>query len=328
MAKRTLNNIKMGLFVLAGLAFLIILLYMIGKNRNLFGDTYQLKARFENVQGLVVGNNVRFAGIQAGTVIKIDILNDTAIEVSMIIDTEMQSIIRKNALASISTDGLVGNKVVNIVPSGLPGPLATEGDILVAKKAVATEEMLQILNNTNNDIAFIVDNLKTTAQRINNSTALWGILNDKSIPNDLSISVANIRSATGNAGNMINDLQAIVADIKKGEGSIGVLLKDSSFAMNLNQAVLKMKTVADEADSLMNEITIIVSGVQKDLKTGKGPANALLRDSSIMIKINATLDNIQNGTDGFNQNMEALKHNILFRGYFRKLEKAKTKKSK
>jgi phospholipid/cholesterol/gamma-HCH transport system substrate-binding protein len=84
--KQTSNNIKLGVFVLAGLLFLILLLYMIGRNRNLFGRNYVLKARFENVQGLIPGNNVRFAGIQAGTVKKIQILNDTMIEVTMFID--------------------------------------------------------------------------------------------------------------------------------------------------------------------------------------------------------------------------------------------------
>ena len=74
MAKQGINNVKLGAFVLAGLLFLVLLLYMIGKNRNLFGATYLLKAKFENVQGLVTGNNVRFAGIEAGTVKKIIIL--------------------------------------------------------------------------------------------------------------------------------------------------------------------------------------------------------------------------------------------------------------
>ena len=86
MAKHGINNVKLGAFALAGLLFLVLLLYMIGKNRSLFGATYILKARFENVQGLVPGNNVRFSGIEAGTVKRIKILNDTTIEVTMAIE--------------------------------------------------------------------------------------------------------------------------------------------------------------------------------------------------------------------------------------------------
>ena len=325
MAKRVISNIKLGAFVLGGLLFLVLLLYMIGKNRNLFGSTYILKARFENVQGLVAGNNIRFSGIQAGTVKRIKILSDTVIEVTMIIDTKMKPIIRKNAIASIGTDGLVGNKVVNIVPAGEPGPLAEEGDILASKKAVNTDEMLQTLYKTNNDIAVIADNLKTTVQQINNSSALWALLNDKSIPRDLRISLANIRQATGKAGNMADNLQAIIMDVKNGKGSVGTILKDTSFAQNLNDAIVKIKVVGEEVDSLANEIGKVVTGIREDINNGKGAVNALFKDSAMVIKLNASLDNIQKGTDGFNQNMEALKHNILLRGYFRKQEKQKRK---
>lgn len=325
MQTRVINSTKLGAFVLGGLLFLVLLLYMIGKNRNLFGDTYVLKARFDNIQGLVAGNNIRFAGIETGTVKTIRIINDTAIEVTMIIDKKMRSIIRKNAIVSIGTEGLVGNKVVNIVPARLPAPLAEEGDILASKKAVNTEEMLQTLYKTNNDINSIASGLKTTVQRFNSSSALWNLLTDKSIPLELRASVANIRLATGKASKMAGDLSSIIGDVKSGKGSVGALLTDTSFAKNLNEAILKIKSVGDEADSLAGEINKIVAGLEQDINAGKGPANALLKDSMIVAKLNASLDNIKNGTDGFNQNMEALKHNFLFRGYFKKLEKQKKK---
>ena len=328
MAKRIINSVKLGIFVLAGLIVLVLLLYMIGKNRNLFGSTYVLKVRFENVQGLVAGNNVRFSGIQAGTVKKIKILTDTIIEVTMIIEKEMLNIIRKNAVVSIGTDGLVGNKVVNIVPSRQPGALVAEGDILVSQKAIATDEMLQTLNKTNNDVSVIAADLKTTVQRINSSSGLWALLNDKSIPQNLRNSVANIRLATGKAGNMVYNLNAIVMDVKKGKGSVGALLTDTSFAKNLNKAILKIKSVGDEADLIAREINKVVVGIRNDVNTGRGPVNALLKDSMMVIKLNESLDNIQKGTDGFNQNMEALKHNFLLQGYFRKQEKQKEKELK
>ena len=327
MAKRIINNVKLGLFVLAGLAFLVLLLYMIGKDQNLFGETYKLKTRFNNIQGLVVGNNVRFAGIQAGTVKKISIINDTVIEVTMIIDTKMKNIIRKNAITSINTDGLVGNRVVNIVPAHNPGPFADEGDILVSRKAIATDDMLQTLYKTNIDVADIAADLKTTVQRINSSTALWALLNEQSIPENLKVSVSNIRSATVKAGTLADNLNAIVLDVKSGKGSLGVILTDTSLAKNLNEAVLKIKTVAEKADDLAIELNNMAADIRQDVNQGKGTVNALLKDSLIVIKLNTSLDNIQKGTDGFNQSMEALKHNFLLRGYFRKQEKKKIQKN-
>lgn len=325
MAKKAINNIKLGVFVIAGLLFLVLLLYMIGKNENLFGKTYVLKARFENIQGLVPGNNVRFSGIHAGTVKRVKILSDTVIEVTMIIETKMKNIIRKNAIVSIGTDGLVGNKVINIAPSKEPASLAVEGDFLISKKSVDTDDMLQTLFKTNGDVAVIAAELKSTVKRINGSSALWEILNDKSLPQDLRLSVANIRSATGKADNLVNNLSNIVTDVKDGKGSLGIFLRDSSFAENLNEAVLKIISVGEEADKLASEISTVVQGINQDINKGKGTANALLKDSLLVIKLNASLDNIRKGTDGFNQNMEALKHNILLRGYFRKLEKKQKK---
>lgn len=325
MAKKITNSIKLGTFVLAGLLFLVLLLYMIGRNENLFGDTYVLNARFENIQGVVAGNNVRFSGIQAGTVKKVSILSDTVIEVTMLIDTKMEHIIRKNALVSIGTDGLVGNKVVNIIPAHQPAAFAEAGDILATKKMPATDDMLQTLYKTNNDVAVIASDLKGTVQRLNNSSALWAVLNDKTIPLELRMSIANIRLATGRAGNMVNNLDDLVSDIKHGKGSVGVLLTDTSFAKNLNEAVLKIKSVGDKADVLAAEINSLVTGIQADVNSGKGPVNALLKDTAMVIKLQTSLDNIQKGTDGFNQSMEALKHNFLLRGYFRKQAKKNSK---
>ena len=100
-ARKTINNMKLGLFVFTGLAFLIFSLYMIGRNRNLFGSTFSISARFNNINGLVPGNNVRYSGIDIGTVDRIELVNDTAVRVTMLIDKSAQGHIRRNALASI-----------------------------------------------------------------------------------------------------------------------------------------------------------------------------------------------------------------------------------
>ena len=325
MENRAINNIKLGAFVSGGLLFLVVLLYMIGANRSLFGATYILKARFENVQGLVSGNNVRFSGIQAGTVKNIQILNDTVIEVVMIVDKKMQAIIRTNALVSIGTDGLVGNKVVNMVPSKVSAPLAKEGAILLVKRAVSTDEMLQTLYTTNNDIAVIAANLKMTVQRINTSTAIWTLLSDPYIPNDLKLSIAKIREATSKAASITNNLDEMIVEVKNGKGLLGMILTDDTLANNFGNVVLKINSVGEQLDTLSGEIRGLVNNFNQDLNKGKGPFNTLLRDSMLSIKLSNSLDNIQQGTDGFNQNMAAIKHSFLLRGYFKKMRKKELK---
>lgn len=325
MAKKIINTVKLGAFVLSGLLFLILLLYMIGKNRHLFGPAFIVKARFENVQGLVPGNNVLFSGIEVGTVKKINILSDTLIEVVMVIDDKMQKIIRNNAVVSIGSDGLMGNKIINISPARSPAPLVKKDEVLPVRKAASTDDMLQVLSKTNQDISVIATQLKITVERINNSSALWTILNDETLPRNLRTSAANVQLATARAAVVANDLQSVVSNIKNGKGSLGAVLTDTSFAANLNDAIVKIKGVGDRANELTKVLNSVIAGVKQDINEGKGPVNALLKDSSMVVKISSSLDNIQKGTDAFSQNMEALKHNFLFRGYFRKLDKQKKK---
>ena len=170
--------------------------------------------------------------------------------------------------------------------------------------------------------------MKTILQRINNSSGLWALMNDNTIPHNIHASLGNIQQSTVKALHFADNLDKLMSDIKEGEGSIGSLIRDTLFIANLNNAVMEMKSVGTEADSLVNEMGEILDAIRYDINEGQGPVNALLNDSSIMAKFNASLDNIQSGTDRFNQNMEAMKHNFLFRGYFKKEEKAKEKEAK
>ena len=320
------------MFVIAGLAFLVLLLYMIGRNKNLFGATYKLRAQFENVQGLMTGNNVRFAGIEAGTVKEITILADTVIEVTMVIQERMKPVIKKNAIVYIGTEGVVGNKVINILAANEPGPQAEEGDLLMTRESVDPDEILQTLSQTNKDVAVITSNLKETVLRINNSKALWDLLQDESVPAGIRSSVANIKASTYRARQLTEDFHSLVADVQAGEGSLGAVLTDTMFAYKLNGALGSLNTalekfneVGQDADSLMGGFHNVLAGIEDDIEYGEGPANAILKDSSMVEKMNEALKNIEEGTDKFNENMEALQHNFLFRGYFRKKEKARQK---
>jgi len=328
MTKQNNSNIKLGLLVLAGLFLFIATLYVVGKNQNIFGSSYEIKARFSNINGLMKGNNIRFSGIQAGTVKRITIIDDSTIEVSMLIDKSLQPFIKKNALASIGTEGLIGNKIINILPSKENAAVALEGDLLTVHKTIDTDEMLETLSGTNKNIALISEDLRITVHRINNSTALWGLLKDSGMAANIRTTMTNIRVASSNARNMTDQLNALVDDVRHGKGSVGALLADSSFARDLNRALVNIGSAGERASEAAGQLNTTIKDIQADLTNGKGTANALLRDTGLVVKLNASLDNIQKGTDAFSQNMEALKHNFLFRGYFRRLEKQQKKESR
>lgn len=320
MAKRIANHLRLGVFVIAGLFFLVLLLYMIGKNQNLFGSTFVLKARFENASGLMPGNNVRFAGINAGTVDDVKVLNDTTIEVTMLIKTKMKEFIRKNAEASVGSDGLMGNKLVNITSVKYPSPIVEENDILRSGKTMDTEEMLKTLGGTNDDIAVIVSGLKTTISKINNSNALWETLNDNTLPDHLRASLINVRTSTEGMKKMVSDLQLVVDHIRGGKGTMGALLTDTSLYHNMNETVTRISKAGDMVDSISFQVSNLVKNLDQNLNNGKGLATSMMKDTALVVRIDKSLENIQKGTAAFYENMEALKTHFLFRGYFRKQE--------
>jgi phospholipid/cholesterol/gamma-HCH transport system substrate-binding protein len=323
MANRKIDNVKVGIFVAVSLVMLILALYKVSKSSSFFSKNFTLKAQFKNVSGLMIGNNIRYAGIQVGTIEKIELINDSLVEVRMLIDEKMSNFIHKQDFVSIGTDGLVGNKLLNIAAGKDRLNLVVDKDILLAKEGLNTDEMMLVLNKTNLNISTISEELKNTVQRLNNSTALWNILNEKTIPDNLIASMNNVRNATIKTDDMMAELQGIVKDIKKGKGSLGVLLTDTAIAVNLNQAVDKIKMVGDNATILSQELANIVQNVKTDLAESKGAYNAVLKDTTLTLKLNNSLVNIEAGTVSFNQNMEALKHNFLFRGYFKRMQKKK-----
>lgn len=326
MAKKTINQVKLGLFVMAGMAFLILLLYIIGKNQNLFGKTFVLKARFENVHGLMRGNNIRFGGIDAGTVSSVDVLNDTTIEVTLLVKTKLKKFIHTNATVSIGTDGLMGNKLLNIIPGKTEAPLVKDDEILFSSNVADADDMLKILDITNNDVSTIARELKKTVLRINNSKTIWAILDDESLPENLRYSLAEIKTASTNLNEMLVNINGVVRDVKKGKGTVGKLLTDTSTAANINDAINKIKNIGTTADSLSSKINSLISSVDNEINNGKGTVNALLKDQQMKDNLAHSLKDIEQSASSFNQTMEAVKHSFLFRGYFKKLERQNTQK--
>ena len=325
MTNKPLNLIKLGVFVLGGLLFLIVLLFMIGQNENMFGSNYMLRTQVDNAAGLRAGNNVRYSGIEVGTVKKVIILNDTLIEISMVVDNKMKQVIRKNAIVTLGTDGLIGNRVVNIEPGTGMADLAVENDLLSFRMAINTETMLRTLSGSGKNIEDITKGLKIAVTRINESEGLWKLLNDTMLAVGLRKSAMNLQKATANAELMTKDLRIVIGDVKEGKGTVGSLLMDTGIVYNLNATITQLQKVAEEADKLAGDLDMVVKNIDREIQDGNGPMHAILKDTAMVNKLNLTLDNVEKGTAAFNENMEAAKHNFLFKGYFKKQEKEKQK---
>lgn len=328
MAHKTADNTKLGLLVTAGVVILVVSLYLIGKNQSLFGSTFHLRARFANVNGLMAGNNIRYSGIQAGTVNKITIINDTTIEVDLLIEDEMKPFIRKNALVSIGNEGLMGNKVINITPSRFPADPVDEGALLITKSQIGTDDMLNTLSSTNDNVEIISGNLITTVNRINESKALWRILNDTTLSDGLRLSMHNLQIATENINEMSVSLLALIKDAKNGNGAVGAIIANDTVTQNLKSAVANINAASKESVEVLAKLDSIASVTHRSIDNGNGIVHALLKDPSMVKSVNTSLSNVERGTAAFEESMKALKNNFLFRGYFRKLDKLKNKARK
>lgn len=318
MAKQTINNVKLGFFVLAGSLILIVSLYIIGTNQSFFGADFKLRTRFRNVSGLTEGNNVRFSGIQAGTVKDIRILNDTTIEVTMLINEKTRQYIRKNSVVTIGSEGLMGNKVINIETNPLPAAAVEEDGLLPSSLGSDMGGMMQTLSGTNENIAIISEDLKQTVKRINSSRLFATLFDDSTTGEDIRQSLIHIKATSYRLDNVSKSLEGITNKIEKGKGTISMLLNDTAAANDLKTSIRQIKNASGEIDGTLAEINVLAAGLNTDIQNGKGTIHALLKDSVISAQFSNSMYHIEKGTAAFSEDMEALKHNFLFRRYFKR----------
>lgn len=321
MKKQRINDYKLGIFLIVGLVALASSLYMIGRNQSFFTSSFQLRARFKDVAGLMPGNNVRYSGIQNGNVKSIRILDDTTIEVVMFIDKAARTHIRKSSYASIGTEGLMGNKVINITPGTLPSPPAEEMDVLQTKEQPDLGATMGTLYKTGDFAAIAAEELVTTLRKINKSPVLQTLLYDETLPANVHESLVNIKASSERIGRITATLENILANVKKGKGTAGLLLADEQSRAKTELALKNIQTASEEASSMMNRLNAVAGNLQTDMKEQRGTLHALMQDTSLVGRLNRSMQSIETGTASFSENMEALKHNFLLRGYFRKQEK-------
>lgn len=322
MGQNASKNIRVGIFVMIGTGLLIFSLYLIGTKQNLFGSTFTLKAQFHQVNGLMPGNNVRFTGIDVGTVKSVEIINDTIVNVEMVIENKVQIFIKKNATATVGTDGLMGNKLININASNQNAPSVEDGDVLRTKNPLGTDDMMRTLSITNENVKDITMNLKHIVQKLNSPNTLWNILMDTVVADNAKNAVFQIKLTGERTAEATGDLKQIIKEVKQGKGTIGQLIKDTSMVRQLNKSMLNIKQISDSLTLVVNDMHFI-SG---KIKTGEGAIGKILIDTAFANNMNQGMIHIKNGSKHLEENLEALKHSILLRKYFKKQAKERSGK--
>lgn len=314
MKEKSINRAKLGAFVLMATTFLVLGLYYIGSQRNIFHTTINVSADFNNVGGLTPGNNVRFNGINVGTVSNVYPVSDTAIKVEFTIDEALTKYITQDAITSIGTDGLLGNKLINIAPGQNGSRQVREGDVLKAVNPLQMDNTLRTLTLTSDNLKAISDNLKAVSEKINNDNSLWHLLADTVLAESVQNAVVHFELTGTNAAVITGNLSGIVRDIKSGKGSIGALLTDTLFSSKLDQTIVNIKAISDSVAFVSGDFR----NISEKLKSGSGSIATLLTDTSFVHNLNQSMKNIEKGSDNFNENMEALKHSWPFKKYFKR----------
>lgn len=317
--KTNIQKLKLGVFIIVGTLLFVFAIYTIGEKQNLFSNSFILKTQFNNINGLQKGNNVRFSGIEIGTVSSIKMLNDSTIIVEMNIDEKITTHIKKNAIASIGTDGIVGNVLINIFPrNGVTFPIEN-GDIIESYSKVSADDMLNTLSATNENAAILMSNLIKITNRLNETKGTFGmLLNDSLMAKDLKQSIYNLRKVSYGATNSINEFNSILNSFKNNEKSIaGILLNDTISGKQLKSTLTTVNIASKRLDSTVNNLNQLIKGIN----SSDGAVNYITKDSILVNDLKKSINNINEGTYKFNENMEALKHHFLFRKYFKNKEK-------
>ena len=322
--KQTNNKkaVTVGIFILLGLLILVAGVLTLGGQKNSFQKKLTVRAIFDDVGGLQTGNNVWFSGVKIGTVKKMTFHGGSQVEVIMNIDQKNQLYIRKNAKAKISSEGFIGNKLVVIYGGSMQAPAVEENDALGVEKALSTDEMMSTLQENNKNLLDITNNFKVVSKRLTDGEGSIGkLLTDESLSNNLETTVNGLKQASANAQQLTASLSSYASQLQK-EGSLtNDLVTDTVIFNRLRSTVAQLQQTSKTASEVANNF----KEVSAKITSNNSPVGVLLNDPQAAADLKTILSNLNSGTEKLDENMEAMQHNFLFRGYFKKKDKAEAK---
>lgn len=249
------QKIKIGIFVVAGFLILVAGIFLIGSKKNMFSSTYKIYGTFRNAGGLQVGNNVRFGGVNIGTVKTIQILRDTLVRVDMIIQSKMSEFIKNDAVATVGSDGLMGDKLLTIEPGTPNAPVLSPGSQIRTVEPVDFATIISKFSNVASNAEVITGALAGMALQIKNGD---GSISRLLYRNDLAIGLEGVLN---NAKGITGSMNGIATHIQSGKGSLGSLIYTDSLSKGLehtvtsaNAALVTVQVAADNFSENMKAL--------------------------------------------------------------------------
>jgi phospholipid/cholesterol/gamma-HCH transport system substrate-binding protein len=321
--------IIVGIFVFLGVAIFIITVLTLGSQHKTFERSITVKTFFENVNGLQKGNNVWFSGVKVGTIRKVNLKENGQVEVEMNIEEVSVKFIPKDVKAKLSSDGLIGNKIIEIYGGTPNGAKIEEGDIVGSDKLLSTDAMMNTLSKNNDNILAITNDFKLISSRIAAGKGSIGkLLTDETMVDQLNATTNILKRASENLEKLSANVSAYTAKLNNKGSLANDLVTDTVIFAKLRATISQLQNVADSSQGVIANLKTTGNIINNGLNNKNTPAGMLLNDDQSASKIKITLQNLQSASKKLDDDLEALQHNFLLRGFFKKKAKQDKENSK
>jgi len=320
------RTVVVGIFIFVGLVIFCLAVLVLGGQKKAFMPSVQVRAMFQDVGGLAKGNNVWYSGVKVGSIKKLTFLEPHKIEVLINIDRNYVAFIHKDVRAKVSSDGLIGNKIIALSGGTPQTPVIEDGDEVLAETSISSDELMNTLQVNNKNLVDITGNLKEITNTIAAGKGNIGkLLKDTTVYDRLERTLASLQQTSANAQRLTNNLSAYSARLQTKGVLANELVSDTMVFSRLRSTVASMDQAAQSANETVKNLQSMSTNVNQQLSNPQSAAGVLLNDPQTAQHLKQTIINLDSSTGRLNQNMEALKHNFFLRGYFRRQEKAAKK---
>ncbi len=311
-----------GIFVLLGIIIFIIGVFTLAGQQKRFINSISLHATFSDVAGLRPGNNVWFSGVKIGTVKSIRFSGESQVDILLNIQTDVQQYVRRDAKVRISSESLIGNRILEIVGGTPQAPPVQEGDRLQSEPLLNTDDVLETLQENNKNLVAITSDFKELSSKlVNGEGAVGAMLTDTTLAGNFKNIVASLQQTSANTVRASRSLNQFTAKLNTQGGLVDQLATDTAVFRQLQSSVAQLQQATSSATAITNNL----QEASSRLTTSNNAAGVLLNDPEFANRLKATMQNLETSTEKFDQNMEALQHNFLLRGFFRRQAKQEAK---
>lgn len=313
------KSVIVGIFVLIGIIIFVTGILTLGGQQKKFVKSIQLTAVFDDVAGLQTGNNVWFSGVKIGTVRRINFFGDSQVEIVMNVEEKVKEYIRKDSKATISSDGLIGNKIIVIYGGTTQAPPVENGDRLISEMPLDTDKMMETLQENNRNLVTITENLKVLTSKLAQGEGIVGaVMTDSVLADNFKSILSNLERASVNSNKMLVELNKFSSNLNKEGNLVHDLMNDKELYKNLQSSIQGLQATADNAKVL----TANLNEVSEKFSDKNNALGMILNDEEFAARLKHALIYADSSTMNLNRGLEALEYTWPFRKGFKRMNKA------